>query len=210
MAEELNMQQMETVDQTKVLIAIHKKTGGDKLAVTGEQFGGYDKRTWAADAVIIRNEETGVDLLVALTGAARAFGTGPEDIPASDSRRKNFSSPQMSTLDGEYRTNYLFGSHEEGISDDCALCYCRDLGMFLPSGGEMQQVADHLEDVNALLETAGGTPVSGLHWTSTMQSVDYPWHMDVDGNSFGFWLSKTNALNVRPMGDASAYQEVSE
>lgn len=206
MAEEItNIQEQQ--DSTRVLLAIHKKSGQAFLAVTAEQYASYDKRSWATDAVIIRDDED-TDLLIALEGVQKTFGEGPSDIPADDKRRKNYVSPQMTIMDGADRTAYLYSNHKGDFPDDCALCYCIAKNMFLPAGGEMQKVRDYLDEVNALLDLAGGSRISGTHWLSTMYSEDYPWHMDVDGNTFGFWLSKENALKVRPMGDASRYEEI--
>ena len=201
----------EVSSTTKVLIAVTKKSDSSKLAVSSEYYESLDKRSYNTDGIIIRDEENDVNLLIAPTEATKVFGEGPEDILASDKRRKNYTNPTMSELDGKWRTDFLLSNHATHYDDNCAICYCRDYGQgwWMPSGGEMELVKSNKEEVNTLLAAINGTQVSnGTYWLSTQYSKDYSWHLDMSNGMYGFWLSKTNSLLVRPMNDATDYQEI--
>ena len=202
---------IEVSSTTNVFIGVTKKSDNSKLAVDAEAYASLDKRSYETDGIIIRDEELEADLLVAPTEALKVFGEGPADIPSTDKRRKNYTNPTMSELDGQWRTQFLLSDHAIHYDDNCALCYCRDYGQgwWMPSGGEMDLVYKNLENVNAALEAIGGTEFgSGTYWLSTQYSKDYSWHLDMSNGMYGFWLSKTNSLLVRPMSDASEYQEI--
>lgn len=212
MAEELNnIQDMEPeVSNVKVLIGIHKKSDGTKLAVTGEQYSGYDKRSWVADGIIIRNEDEDIDYLFSLAETEAHFAEqGAEDIPATDKRRKNcIPDPQFTDYMGEQYTQWQIANHPETHEQGCALCEAVKFG-WLPSCGEMSLVKDNMEAFNTLTELAGGTQVSEAeYWTSTGYSADYMWFIDLAAKTFGFWKSKTTIMKVRPVKSAAGYQEL--
>ena len=208
MAEELN-NGIEPVEQdnTKLYIGMRKKADGFLMAATDEEYDRLNKREWDFMGVVIRNEEEEVDILVHPSQMSCFFGDGPADIPASDKRRKHYTNPTMTALDGQWRTQFLLSEQGVEHSDNCALCYCRHEGMWLGSGGEMSLVSKYREEVDSLMAIAGGTPMSDdKYWLSTQYSKEYSWFVDMTDGTFGFWISKTRNMLVRPVGDASGYQ----
>lgn len=202
-------EEYEVVDNTKLYIAMKRKSDGFLIAATEAEYDALDKRSYTTKGIIIRNEEEDVNLLVAPVEESHFFGEGPEDIPETDKRRKNYVSPSMTQMDGEWRTDFLLNEAGEEHSDDCALCYTKAYSpeCWLPSGGEMSKAYSYLEELNRLMGVIGGTEIqSGNYWTSTQYSKDYAWFANMEDGTFGFWLSKTNSLNVRPMADGSDYE----
>lgn len=199
-------------DPTKVLIALRRKSdASEKLAVTKEQYTGYDKRSYAVDGYIIRNEDNDVDLLVSLLQSECIFGDGPEDIPETDKRRKNAPvNPQFYELDGYIRTQWQLNNHHETHESGCAVCEAVKFG-WLPSNGEMTWIRDHKEQLNELAEVIGAEPMADAeYWCSTQYSEEYMWHLNMVTGYFGFWRSKQATMKIRPVGTASAYVEVPE
>lgn len=197
------------VDNTKLYIAMKKKSDGFLMAATEAEYDQLDKRSYNIKGVIIRNEDEDVDILVAPVETGHFFGEGPADIPETDKRRKHYTSPTMTALDGQWRTDFLLNEAGVEHSDDCALCYCKDYDplFWLPSGGEMSWINKYKDDVNHLLGIIGGTSLSETnYWTSTQYSKDYAWFANMIDGTYGFWLSKTNVLMVRPVADSSEYE----
>ena len=211
MADELNnIQDMEPVeDMTKVLIGIRKKNDGTKLAVTIEQYSGYDKRSWAADGIIIRDEDNDADLLFAGYEATATFGEGPADIPETDKRRRNApASPSFYELDGERRTKWQLDNHPDTHEDGCAICEAVKFG-WLPSNGEMDYALSRLERFNETAQACGAQPLEGTsYWCSTQYDPDYMWCKNMESGNFEFWHSKTTEMSIRPVRSASEYQEL--
>lgn len=197
------------VDNTKLYIAMKKKSDGFLMAATEAEYDQLDKRSYNVKGIIIRNEENDVNLLIAPVEESHFFGEGPADIPETDKRRKNYVSPSMTQLDGQWRTEFLLAEQGVEHSDDCALCYCKEYDplFWLPSGGEMDQAYKYKDEVNRLMTLIGGTSIQNAnYWTSTQYSKDYAWFANMQDGTYGFWLSKTNVLAVRPMADASEYE----
>lgn len=197
------------VDNTKLYIAMKKKSDGFQMAATEAEYDQLDKRSYNIKGIIIRNEENDVNLLIAPVEESHFFGEGPADIPETDKRRKNYVSPAMTQMDGQWRTEFLLNEAGVEHSDNCALCYCKDYDplSWLPSGGEMDMVYKYKDDVNRLMTLIGGTSIqSANYWISTQYSKDYAWFANMADGTYGFWLSKTNVLAVRPMADASEYE----
>lgn len=205
----VGMEPMEVVDNTRLYIAMKKKADGFLMAATEAEYDALDKRDYTIKGIIIRNEEEDVNILVAPVEESHVFGEGPADIPETDKRRKNYVSPAMTQLDGQWRTQFLLNEVGVEHSDNCALCYCKNYDplCWLPSGGEMNVAYKYLEELNKLLTLIGGTTIQGVsYWTSTQYSKEYPWFADMSNGTFGFWKSKVNSFMVRPIADASGYQ----
>lgn len=214
MAEEIlneGYEPVEIEDSTKKLIGIRKKSDGTLLAVTKEQYAGYDKRSYAVDGFIIRNEDEDVNLLCSTTESLATFGEGPADIPETDKRRKNApTNPTFSSLDGEWCTQWQLQNHPETHESGCAICEAVKFG-WLPSNGEMAKIIEYAEDINDLAETCGATGLNGLaYWCSTQYEKDYMWCYDMQMKSFVFWKSKATQMMIRPVKSASDYIEVEE
>jgi hypothetical protein len=216
MAEEIltpDVEPIEPVDNTRILVALKKKVDDSLIAVSLEDYEGIDKRKYATLAVLMRNEDTGLNHLIAKTEQILRFGEGTEVIPETDKRRKNYTNPTMTDLDGADRTAYLLQEHEGEYGDGCALCFCRDYGVgglewFTPSGGEMSALRDKREEIDAVLTAIGGTPVSdGTYWTSTQYNNLHAWDLDMATGEFEFWNAKGQPMLVRPMADGSAFEE---
>ena len=196
-------------DNTMLYIAMKKKTDGFLMAATESEYDQLDKRSYNIMGVIIRNEEEDINLLVKPAEEAHFFGDGPADIPETDKRRKHYVSPTMTQMDGKWRTDFLLSEAGVEHSDNCALCYCihYDPLCWLPSGGEMALINKYKDEVNRLMALIGGTAIQDAnYWTSTQYSKEYAWFANMGDGTFGFWLSKTNVLNVRPVADASEYE----
>lgn len=214
MAEEMtNIEGYEPVESNmKVLIGLRKKSDGTKLAVTGEQYNGYDKRSWIADGIIIRNEDIGADLLFSLSETEAFFApTGEGDIPETDKRRKQANpNPQFTELDGEERTAWQVQYHHETHEGGCAICEAVKFG-WLPSGGELILAADNKEAFNELATLCGADVLNdSKYWLSSQYSEDYMWCLDMETKAFEFWWSKTTQMQVRPVKSASDYIEVED
>ena len=216
MAEELTNQQLgegeepfEPIDNTKVLIAITKKTGQEHIAVTAEEYGSFDKRKYSTDGIIIRNEDIDVDLLYALYEVEAVMGDGDTDIPETDKRRKNApSNPSFNELDGEYRTAWQMQNHPDTHESGCAVCEALKFG-WLNSCGEATQLRDHRDAFNEACQAVGATPVGAeaRYWTSTQYDKEYMWHLDMATGVFGFWVCKATRMMVRPVKSAADYIE---
>lgn len=197
----------EIVDPTKVLIAL--MSDNEKLAVTAEQFGGYDMHRYSVCGIIIRNEDCDVDILVCMHESLAAFGNGPVDIPETDRRRRNaLPDPVFPELDGEQRTAWQKMFHPETHADGCAICDAEKLG-WLPSCGEMSWLGKYQDAINELAELVDIEPLADdLYWTSTQYSEDYMWSYNMDGKRCEFWHSKATRMRVRPVNSAAGYSEI--
>lgn len=205
MAEELN--NIVTEDKTKVLIGLRKKSDDSKVAVTAEDYPSYDKRSYAVDGIIIRDEENDIDILYSLEEVEAVFGEGAEDIPETDKRRKNYIPCSFSELNGEVCTERQLENHEDVHEEGCAICEAIKFG-WLPSCGEMQLVKDNLEKFNVIATLIGSTLISDSeYWTSTQYSDDYVWSLDMNDGVFKFWRARGNTMKVRPVKSASEYQQ---
>lgn len=207
------MEPMEPEDNTRLLVGMKKKSGDDLIAVSQEDYEKIDKRKWATLAVIIRNDDTDLNHLIALNEQSLMFGESAEVIPETDKRRKNYTNPTMTDLDGAARTAYLLQEHQGEYGDGCALCFCRDYGIgglqwFVPSGGELSAVRGKREDIDALLTAIGGMPLSDArYWTSTQYNNLHAWDLDMATGEFEFWNAKEQQMLVRPFADGSAFEE---
>ena len=207
--ENVGMEPMEVVDNTKLYIAMKKKSDGHMIAATEAEYDQLDKRSYNIKGAIIRNEDEDINLLVFPVQENHVFGIGPADIPETDKRRKHYVSPSMNQMDGQWRTQFLLNEAGVEHSDDCALCYCThyDPLAWLPSGGEMALINKYKEEINRIMTLIGGAAIQDAnYWTSTQYSKDYAWFANMADGTYGFWLSKTNSLAVRPVGDASDYE----
>lgn len=210
MAEEIiNIQEAEIEDNTKVLIGLRKKSDNSKIAVTSEAYGSYDKRSYATEGIIIRNEDEEVDLLFSMEEKTATFGQGPEDIPETDKRRKKApANPSFSELDGYARTQWQIENHHDTMDDGCAICEAVKFG-WLPSNGEMFWALSRAEGFNEVAEICNSDTLDGnKYWCSTQYNPDYMWCYNVEAGAFEFWHSKTTSMSIRPVKSAEDYQEV--
>ena len=207
----MNIQEMEVEDQTKVLIGIHKKSDNTKLAVTTDEYSNYDKRSWALDGIIIRNEDNDVDFLFASSEKLCTFGIGPEDIPESDKRRKNAPvSPSFNELDGYMCTQYQLANHPDTHEEGCAICEAVKFG-WLPSNGELNTIIERKDKFNEVAEACGASLFSGsLYSSSTQYDKDYMWCFNTESGNFEFWHSKATQMSMRAVKSASDYEKVVE
>lgn len=207
--ENVGMEPMEVTDNTKLYIAMKSKADNHQIAATESEYDALNKKDYNIKGIIIRNEEEDINLLIMPVEESHLFGEGPADIPETDKRRKHYVSPSMTQMDGQWRTQFLLNEAGVEHSDDCALCYCThyDPLCWLPSGGEMALIGKYKDEVNRLMGIIGGKALTeGNYWTSTQYSKDYAWFANMGDNTFGFWLSKTNSLAVRPVADSSDYE----
>lgn len=210
MAEEIiNGNEPMVEDATKVLIGLRKKSDDTLLAVTKEQYSGYDKRSYALDGIIIRDEDKDVNLLFSAEESEAVFGEGPEDIPETDKRRKNIpANPQFTELDGYMRTQWQVNNHPDTHESGCAICEAVKFG-WLPSNGEMAWLVEKMEEFNEAAEVCGADKLSSdSYWCSTQYSPDYMWCYDTQAKSFIFWKSKTTEMGIRPVKSAEGYAEL--
>ena len=208
MAEEMNIQDMEQQDGTRVLAGLTAKDGGQKMAVTQEQLQQLDKDMFLVDGIIIRDEDSDTDLLFAPYEVEGVAGVGPEDMPQTDKRRKNaLPDPSFQEKDGQEQTEWQRKNHEDVHASGCAICEAVKFG-WLPSNGELTPLRDHVEDFNAIAEALGATPVGeDEYWSSTQYSDEYMWSLSMQEKKFRFWRSKTTRMKVRPVKSAAAYIE---
>ena len=202
----------EVTDLTKVLIALRRKSvQTEKLAVTLAQYQEYDKRKYGVDGIIVRNEDSDVDLLCSPKQYDCIFGEGPADIPETDKRRKNApANPSFYELDGYLCTQWQLNNHHDTHESGCAICDAVKFG-WLPSNGEMTWIRDHREQFDEAAEAIGADLIGdGEYWCSTQYSEDYMWHLNTVTGVFGFWRSKAATMKVMPVASASEYVEVPE
>lgn len=126
------------------------------------------------------------------------FGDGPSDMAENDITIGG------GYLDGQERTDWLIDWFHLEAGTACV--EAKNAGGWLPSVGEMEIIFSHLEEINALLEAAGGDILSGEYWTSQLYSADYPWHMDTQ-KGFRMWRGKPSALKVRAISGIDGYQQ---
>ena len=205
----------EVEDPIYTLIALHKKSKpSEKVAIEIDKYDDY-KKSYIVDGVALYNEDLGINFMIALEEGTRNFGVGPEDIPETDPLRKHYTNPTMTSLDGQWRTNWLLeNDHHSCSSDDCAVKYCVEYngnGYWLPSGGELSYIQKSLEEVNAAIALVGGTNIANdYYWTSTRFSNDYEWCLNMESGEFAFWKSKTTLIKTRPITTLSGYEVIIE
>lgn len=182
-----------------VFIALTKNRGKQKILVTSME--GYESG-YTVDGIYVTN---GTDvILISLAEMQLAFGGDSVDLAPGDPLY-NVSSPSMSNFDGDWRTDFLIGFFNP--VDGTALVEAKKFG-WLPSGGEMALIASKKEDVNAMLEAAGGTLLSDdYYWTSQKFSNDRMWSCDMVDGKFTLNNGCVDALCVRPVKSADGYAE---
>lgn len=192
----------QATETTKVLIAMLKKRGTGKILV--DNIEEYAKDYKVDGVAIKKSEDEGI--ILSLTEALYAFGGSSQDMDENDKRR-DISSPSMTTLDGDERTDFLIGWY--GFTEG-ACVEAKKYG-WLPSGGEMQLMKDNKEAVNAQLEALGGTQIgNGIYWTSQRYDNDYMWHMNMEDGTFAIWRGMVDQLLVRPVKSIEGYQDLTE
>lgn len=211
MAERMNitdMEPMEVVNDTRVLIGMRKKSDNGLFAMTEEEYQKVDKEEYAVDGIIIRNEEKYCDILVSLSESENIFSEGPDDIPETDKRRKSaLPNPTFDDMNGNEHTQWWIEKDSTLASEGHAIHDAIGFG-WLPSCGEMQFIRDNIDTVNSLMSLVGGTAVSDSeYWTSAGYSADYMWHLNMATKEFSFWRSKKTSMKVRPVKNASEYVE---
>ena len=198
MSEILNEGQAPQENPTKVKIALSAKNGGSKILV--DDIKGY-KTGYNVDGIAIYNDDNAI--LMSLSEFQMGYGKDTQDLPESDKRREATCS--MTEFDGEQRTDYSIRYFKLKSG---APVEAKKFG-WLPASGEIGLIADNREEVNALLEIVGGTPVSeGLYWTSMKFSKEYIWHCDMAGKVLHMYKGMASQLSVRPVKALEGYQEV--
>jgi hypothetical protein len=199
MADELNNVQEQEQVSAKALIALTKKSGGNKVLV--ESMEGYTKG-YNIDGVYVTDGINAV--IVSLTEQELPFGGASEDLHEGDPLY-DVASPSMTSFDGEWRTDFLISFF--GYGDGTALVEARKVG-WLPSGGELSLLSANREAVNGKLEAAGGTPLGeGAYWSSQKFSNERMWSCMMGENKFTLNYGCITALAVRPVKSAEGYSE---
>jgi hypothetical protein len=202
---------MEEQDPIYTLIALHKKSKpSEKVAIEIDKYDDY-KKSYIVDGVALYNEDLGINFMIALEEGTRNFGVGPEDIPETDPLRKHYTNPTMTSLDGQWRTNWLL-EHETQINDG-AVMYCKTYGdnYWLPSGGEMSYIQSCKNDINKALKKVGGTIIEDeYYWTSSKFNNNYAWSLNIGTGEFAFWKSKKTMMKVRPVTTLEDYKIIKE
>ena len=203
-------------DNTKVLVGLKRVSDGTLYAVELEAYeesADYkDKTKFEATGAIIRNEDEWLDILVAPDEFNAYFTIEPtEEIPDGDPRRRNYTNPTFTQLDGKERTDRQIAQHKELTYDGCAVCKCiqysENYGEYwLPSAGEYNYIVKNLEKVNDILNAIGGTEVEQIeYWTSTRFSEDHMWSYNLEDGGFHFWHSQNTEYGVRPITTSVNY-----
>lgn len=201
MAEELTNIQEQT-QTSKALIALTKKSGGNKILVESMQ--GYTSG-YNVDGIYVTDGNHAV--ILSLTEMSLPFGGTSVDLTPSD-ELYNVASPSMSTFDGEWRTDFLIGFFNP--TEDTALIEAKKFG-WLPSGGEMALIASQKEAINTLLETVDGTQLSdGDYWTSQKFSNERIWSCKMEDGKFTLNNGNVSVLAVRPVKSANGYEKVTK
>lgn len=199
MAELENNVQEQEVKTSKALIALTKNRGKNKVLVSSLE--GYETG-YTIDGIYVTNGQNAI--ILSLIESVLPFGNQSEDLQEGDPLY-NVPSPSMSTFDGDWRTDFLIGffSPEDGT----ALVEAKKEG-WLASGGEMALIASLKDDVNALLESVGGTQLSeDYYWTSQKFSNERMWSMDMADGKFTLNNGCVSSLTVRPVKSAEGYAE---
>lgn len=200
MAEIDNNIQEQPMEAAKVLIALTKTRGKQKILVTSME--GYESG-YTVDGIAIKDGEH--ELLIALNEQLLAYGGQSEDIPEGGKRSETSS---MTDFDGEWRTDFIIAHYE--FTSGAAVA-SKAFG-WLPAGGEMALIYAHKAEIAALLEAVGGDPLSEdlPYWTSQMFSNEYPWHMSMVDGKFSMWMGQVDELCVRPVKSLAGYQEAEQ
>ena len=199
MAEELTNVQEQPAEAAKVLIALTRNKGKQKILVPSME--GYEEG-YTTDGIYVSDGTHAV--IISVDEQALPFGGESEDLQPGD-ELYNVSSPSMSSFDGEWRTDFLIGfMHPE---DGTALVEAKKQG-WLPSGGEMALIASQKQKVNELLEAVGGTVLSDdYYWTSQKFSNERMWSCDMADGSFTLNNGCVSSLAVRSLKSADGYAE---
>lgn len=201
MAEEIvsTAEDQEVVVTSKAMIALTKKSGGNKILV--ESMEGYTKG-YNVDGIYVTDGTNAV--IMSLDEVETTYGGTSEDLVEGDPLY-DLPSPSMSTFDGEWRTNFLikFFKLTEGAAVE-AKAYG-----WLPSGGEISLIASLKDSVNTLLEAVGGTQLSdGAYCTSQKYSNERMWSCFIGENKFNVNYGSASTLPMRAVKSAEGYAEV--
>ena len=197
-------------DTTVVLVALTRNSDGAKIAVDVENYSKF-KKGYTADGAIIRNEDNYVDILIGMDEGTNYFATnGIDDMPEDDARRRHYTNPTFTDMDGKERTENFVHSHPSMVSDNCAICFCKhykDGSYWLPSGCEIGLAYNYVDKVNEVLSAIGGVQFSTEteYWTSTPFSEDYVYSFHTEKKEYHFWHSKKTVFNVRPIKGSEKY-----
>lgn len=199
MAEELTNVQEQPAEAAKVLIALTRNKGKQKILVPSME--GYEVG-YTVDGIYVSDGTHAV--IISVDEQTLPFGGKSEDLQPGD-ELYDVASPSMSSFDGEWRTDFLIGfMHPE---DGTALVEAKKQG-WLPAGGEMALVASNKSEVNALLEAVGGSVLSdGYYWTSQKFSNDRMWSCDMADGTFTLNNGCVSSLAVRSLKSAKGYIE---
>ena len=199
MAEELTNVQEQPTEVSKVLIALTKNKGKQKILVPSME--GYETG-YTIDGIYVSDGAHAV--ILSVDEQSLPFGGESVDLRPGD-ELYDVTSPSMSSFDGDWRTDFLisFMNPEAGT----ALVEAKKQG-WLPSGGEMTLVASKKDEVNALLEAVGGVVLSDdYYWTSQKFSNDRMWSCDMADGKFTLNNGCVSSLAVRPVKSAAGYAE---
>lgn len=185
-------------NNVRLLIAVTKKNGGEKLLVPSIE--GY-KKGYTVDGIYV--EQDGVARIFAPTEAPLVYGIDSQNLPAEDKHYEEII-PSFGGVDGESSTDTLISIYQLG--EGTAAVEARGYG-WLPEAGEFDLIANNLEAYNALCAEVSGATVEGRYWLSQRRNADYPWFYEV-GQGLGSWLGGVNQLKVRPCMSADGYEVV--
>lgn len=192
--EEMNINPEEQQEQQaaeRIMLAVSNKKKKKLVADAGSLASGD-----SVDGIAVVTPDA--SFLIALRDGVFPFGDGPADMAENDFTIGG------GYLDGQERTDWLIEWFH--LTAGTACVEAKNAGGWLPSVGEMGIVKRNLEEINALLEAAGGEVLSGQYWTSQLYSADYPWHMDTQ-KGFRMWRGKPSALKVRAISGIDGYEE---
>lgn len=181
-----------------LLIAVTKNNGGDKLLVPSMD--GY-KKGYTVDGIYVEKDD--VSRIFALKETLFAYGIQSSNLPEGDKHYDEII-PSFGGFDGESSTNTIIDIYQLGA--DTAAVEAKKYG-WLPEAGELDLIANNLDEFNSISELAGGTPLGGRYWLSQRRNADYPWFYEV-GQGLGSWLGGLNLLKVRPCMSAEGYEVV--
>lgn len=184
-------QALETQEAPQVLkIAVSTKRTKKLVDSLDEMSGEYN-----VDGIAVITPEAA--FIIPLTEGQYPYGGDSLDLPENDVTTSN------TELNGEERTDYLIAHMKLGEGTACV--EAKKNG-WLPSVGEWGIIKGNLAAINEKMAEAGGTPISGQYWTSSLFSEQYAWHLDTDKGT-RMYRGMATMLNVRSIFPADGYKE---
>jgi len=152
-----------------------------------------------AGVVFHYDAQTGTGLMVSLVDIQLPWGT----VGVNISRINDHLNGVVAARDSYGLVNTAAILTTLGTKTEYAARWCFELnaggltGWYLPSGGELSLLQSKRQIVNPALQSAGSTPINGLHWSSTQGNDNRAWCVNLGAGGDIHAADKNLARRVR-------------